>query len=117
MDVRFPEIDRVLPITPSTVSSPLTLHLPYFEGKVNMKKIPSPDRSPSRTTPDEFTSDEVTFEIAGVAMRAPASFEDFAEYGNVPEETLESFGMLGFDWMKEHQAVLDYANRRLYFKP
>jgi len=38
-------------------------------------------------------------------------------HGNVPEETLESFGMLGFDWMKEHQAVLDYANRRLYFKP
>jgi len=25
--------------------------------------------------------------------------------------------MLGYDWMKEHQAVLDYASRYLYFKP
>jgi len=30
---------------------------------------------------------------------------------------LESFGMLGYDWMKEHEAILDYANRFLYFKP
>jgi len=25
--------------------------------------------------------------------------------------------MLGYDWMKEHQAVIDYASRYLYFKP
>ena len=117
MEVGFPQIGRALPITPSTVSSPLTLHLPLFQRTVEMAKSPSPDRSPSGTTPDEFTADSVAFEIAGVAMHAPASFEDFAEYGNVPDAEIESYGMLGFDWMKEHQAILDYANRRLYFKP
>ena len=50
-------------------------------------------------------------------MTSSASFEDFAEYGKISESDLESYGMLGFDWMKQHQAVLDYANRRLYFKP
>lgn len=117
METRFPQIDRILAITPSTVSSPLTLHLPLFQGTVEMAKSPSPDRSPSGTTPDEFIADSVAFEIAGVPMHAPASFEDFAQYGKISEDELESYGMLGFDWMKEHQAVLDYANRRLYFKP
>jgi hypothetical protein len=50
-------------------------------------------------------------------MRSPASFEDLAEYADVPEPELESFGMLGYDWMKQHEAVLDYTNRVLYFKP
>jgi hypothetical protein len=117
LEARFPGIERVLSITPSTVSTPLTLHLPLFEGKVEMKSTASPDRSPSGTTTDQFTSDGVAFEIDGVRMQSAASFQDLAEYGNVPEQALESFGMLGFDWMKEHQAVLDYANRRLYFKP
>ena len=117
VDATFPGLRRVVRITPSTVSSGLTLHLPLFADAIPMRKSPSPDRSPSGTTPDEFTADSVAFEIAGVSMRSPASFEDFAEYSNVSEDELETFGMLGFDWMKEHQAVLDYANRRLYFRP
>ena len=44
-------------------------------------------------------------------------FEDLAEYAKVPEGELESDGMLGFDWMKRHRAILDYANRTLYFLP
>ena len=117
LEARFPAIGRTLPITPSTVSSALTLHLPLFAGKVPMTKEPSPDRSPNGTTPDEYTSGSVAFEIAGVPMHSPASFEDFAEYGKVPEGDLVTYGMLGYDWMKEHRAVLDYANRRLYFRP
>ena len=117
VEVRFPAIGRSLPITPSTVSAALTLHHPLFEGKVTMTRSPEGDRSPRGTTPDEFQAERVTFEIAGVTMTSPASFEDLAEYGKVSEGDLQSFGMLGFDWMKEHQAVLDYANRRFYFKP
>ena len=117
VEARFPAIGLALPITPSTVSTALTLHLPRFEGEVPMVRTESPDRSPSGTTPDEFHSDRVELEIAGVRMWSPAFFEDLAEYGKVPERDLESYGMLGFDWMKEHRAVLDYANRVLYFKP
>jgi hypothetical protein len=117
VEARFPAIDRILPITPSTVSTALTLHLPLFEGAVPMTREPAPDRSPSGTTTDAHRTDRIEVEIAGVRMWSPASFEDFAEYGNVPERELESLGMLGFDWMKEHRAVLDYANRRLYFRP
>jgi hypothetical protein len=35
----------------------------------------------------------------------------------VQESELESYGILGYDWMKQHEAVLDYANLVLYFKP
>jgi hypothetical protein len=116
VEVRFPAIARTLPITPSTVSTALSLHLPLFAGRVPMVKA-SQDRSPGGTTLNEYRSDRIAFEIGGVTMSSPASLEDLAEYGEVSERDLESFGMLGFDWMKEHQAVLDYANRRLYFKP
>jgi len=117
LPVRFPAIGRILLITPSTVSNALTLHRPLFAGRVPMSKTPSPDSSPNRTTPDQFVAEGVDFEIAGARMRSAASFEDFAEYANVPERDLDTFGMLGYDWMKEHKAILDYANRVLYFKP
>ncbi len=117
MEVGFPAIGRVLPITPSTVANALTLHRPIFEGKVSMTKAATPDRSPNRTSPDLYTSDRVEFELAGVRLASPASFEDMAEYANVPEAQLETFGMLGYDWMKEHRAVLDYSNGYLYFRP
>lgn len=117
VDVHFPVLGRFLPITPSTVSTALTLHQPLFAGHVKMDRLPSPDRSPNGTTPDEFTADRVDFDISGVLCHSAASFEDFAEYGTTSERELESFGMLGYDWMKEHAAVVDYGNRYLYFKP
>lgn len=61
------------------------------------------DRSPNGTTPERFRSDAVAFEIAEARMSETAS--------------LDAYGMLGFDWMKAHRAVIDYANLRLYFKP
>jgi hypothetical protein len=113
----FPALRRAIAITPSTVSSALTLDQPLFAGKVAMEREASSDRSPSRTSTDLFRSDRVDFEIEGVTLHAAASFEDFAEYGAVPATEIESHGMLGYDWMKEHQAILDYAGRYLYFKP
>ena len=113
----FPSLGRAIEISPSTVSSALTLHHPLFAGRVPMRQAASPDQSPSGTSPDIHLCDRVEFEIEGVALQSPASFEDFAEYGAVSESDLESFGMLGYDWMKEHQAVIDYASRYLYFKP
>jgi len=114
----FPALGRAIPITPSTVSSALTLHRPPFAGKLGMTRDSTEaDRSPNRTSPALFHADRVAFEIAGSAFDSPASLEDFAEYADVPESELSSFGMLGYDWMKEHGAILDYANRVLYFKP
>jgi len=110
----FPRLRRTLPITPSTVSNALTLHRPLFTGKVRMRRTASPDRSPHGTTPEEYVG-EVSFDIVGVAYRDTALFEDLAEYANTPESELESYGMLGFDWMTRHRAILDYANRALYF--
>ena len=117
IEAYFPALGRNVPITPSTVSTALTLHQPLFAGVIAMEKTAAPDRSPSRTSPDEFVSDGVEFALEGVEFRIPASFEDLAEYSATTEAELESYGMLGFDWMKEHDAILDYANRLLYFKP
>lgn len=114
----FPALGRSIPITPSTVSSALTLHRPPFAGRVPMARDTTEfDYSPSRTQPELFHSDGIAFEIAGAKLSAPASLEDFAEYANVPEPQLGSLGLLGFDWMKEHRAIIDYGNRILYFKP
>jgi len=116
--VFFPALGRTLSITPSTVSNALTLHRPPFAGAVPMTRdTKDSDHSPSGTHPELFHADLVAFEIAGVKLGSPASFEDFAEYANTPESELSSFGLLGFDWMKEHAAIIDYANRFLYFRP
>ena len=64
VEVLFPAIGRALPITPSTVSTALTLHLPRFAGKVPMVRAETHDQSPSGTT-DEFHSDRVEFEDRG----------------------------------------------------
>jgi len=117
MDVTFPSIGRTLAVTPSTVANALTLHRGAFQGRVPMTKAGSPDRSPSRTSPDLYTSDRVEFELAGVRLASPATFENFAEYANIPESEIGTYGMLGYDWMKAHRAVLDYANGYLYFLP
>jgi hypothetical protein len=113
----FPSVDSLLPITPSTVSNALSLHHPLFAGKIPMTRVPSTDQSPHGTTPEVFLADSVRFEVEGVPFHSPASLENLAEYGAIPEAQLSSLGMLGFDWMKEHEAVIDYANRFLYFKP
>ena len=114
----FPSLGRTLSITPSTVSNALTLHRPAFLGRISMTRdTTDTDHSPNRTTPELFHADGVSFAIAGTTFTTPASFEDFAEYAKTPESEVGSLGFLGFDWMKEHEAILDYANRVLYFKP
>ena len=75
------------------------------------------DASPSGTRPEVYDSADVAFEIAGTKFNSHASLEDFAEYANVPEPELDSLGLLGYDWMKQHAAIIDYGNRILYFKP
>ncbi len=115
IDVAFPSIERALPITLSTVADALTLHRPLFGGRVAMHAARL-DHSPSGTSPETFAAERVAFEIVGTTFETAASFQDLAEYGKVTEAELETFGMLGFDWMRAHGAVLDYANRILYLR-
>jgi hypothetical protein len=114
LDVFFPSIERAIPITLSTVADALMLHRPLFERRVAMEPA-GLDHSPSGTSPAVFISAGVAFEIEGTAFESPASFHDLAEYGKVAEAELQTSGMLGFDWMRAHGAVLDYANQYLYF--
>ena len=114
IDVVFPSIERAIPITLSTVANALMLHRPVFDRRVAMQAA-GLDHSPSATSPEVFTAEQVAFEIEGAAFASVASFQDLAEYGKVSEPELETAGMLGFDWMRAHGAVLDYANRYLYF--
>ena len=114
-DVFFPSIERSLLITLSTVAGALMLHRPLFEGRVAMH-VAGFDHSPSGTSPELFTAERMAFEIDGSAFEAMASFQNLAEYGKVAESELEISGMLGFDWMRARAAVLDYANRFLYFR-
>ena len=117
MKAYFPSLDSVLTITPSTVSTALTLHRPLFAGRIPERSdTTGVDKSPSRTSPEVFLSDSVAYDIAGIRFTSPASLEDFAEYAKTPESQLRSVGLLGFDWMKKHEAIIDYANRYLYFK-
>jgi len=114
----FPVLGRALPITPSTVSSALTLHRPPFADRMPMARdTRGSDQSPNGTHPALFHSDRVEFDIAGVRLHSAATLEDFAEYADIPEPELKSLGFLGYDWMKEHEAILDYANHFLYFRP
>jgi hypothetical protein len=115
LDVVFPALGRAVPITLSTVANALTLHRPLLEGMVAMRAA-GLDHSPSGTTPDVFTSEGVAFEVAGAAFETTASLQDLAEYANVAEAELQAYGMLGFDWMHARRAVLDFANRRCYFR-
>ncbi|HEU4723796.1 MAG TPA: hypothetical protein VFU59_00720 [Candidatus Eisenbacteria bacterium] len=118
VEAYFPSLGRTIPLTPSTVSSALTLHRPPFVGRLPMlRDTTDTDHSPSRTHPALYRSERVAFSIGGAAFESPASLEDFAEYANRPETDLESLGYLGYDWMKAHAAVIDYANRVLYFRP
>jgi hypothetical protein len=114
IDVFFPAIERTISITLSTVADALMLHRQFFEGHVPMRPA-GLDHSPSGTSPAIFASERVGFEVEGMAFESAASFQDLAEYGNVTEAELQTAGMVGFDWMRAHGAVLDYANRYLYF--
>ena len=114
----FPSLGRTISITPSTVANALTLHRAPFAGRLPMTRdTTDTDHSPSGTSPEIYLAERVSFELGGVKFTTPASLEDFAEYAKVPEAEIGSLGFLGFDWMKEHEAVLDYANHRLYFRP
>lgn len=121
MQVYFDELQKEIPITIGTVASDYSLDVMTFKNVLALEATNTRDHSPDNTTPDVYKNLEpIAYSIAGVNFEIPAQraeFSDFAEYGNTTNDALPSFGIFGRDWMKSHQALIDYANRILYFMP
>nr|WP_321354870.1 hypothetical protein [uncultured Draconibacterium sp.] len=120
MQVYFDVLQKEIPITIGTVASDYSLDVLTFKNVLALNATNTRDHSPDNTTPDVYkNTTPIAYSIAGVTFEIPAQraeFSDFAEYGNTTHDALPSFGIFGRDWMKNHQAVIDYANLILYFK-
>ena len=120
MQVYFNALQKEIPITIGTVASDYSLDVVTFKNALALEATNTRDHSPDNTTPDVYkNTTSIAYSIAGVNFEIPAQqaeFSDFAEYGNTTHDELPSFGIFGRDWMKRHQAVIDYANLILYFK-
>jgi hypothetical protein len=120
MMVHFNALNTELPITVGTVADDYVLDAPVFKQTIRLEETDINERSPNSTTPRVFTNTTpITFRIAGQVFEVPsqsAELYSLAEYANIPQSELQSFGIFGRDWMKEHHAVIDYANQVLYFK-
>ncbi len=116
-EVYFEALKKEIPINISTVAEGLQLHVNLFKEKLKMKKLTGVSNSPYGTSTDVFKSENpVRFELNGIALSCDAIFEDYAEYNEVDESELATYGALGRDWMKENNAIIDFANQILYFK-
>ena len=94
--------------------------LMYFQNMIEIEATDSKNHSPSGTTPEVYNNTSVIkYKIANQSFEIPlkkAELYSFAEYENVKQSKLFPFGIFGRDWMKENQAIIDYANNILYFK-
>ena len=120
MNVYFDALKKELPITVGTVSDSYSLDAVTFQEKIKLEITDSKDHSPSGTTPQVYLNAvPVKFRIANQSFEIPrgkADLYSFAEYENVKQSELFPFGIFGRDWMKENNALVDYANNILYFK-
>jgi hypothetical protein len=120
MNVYFEALKKEIPITVGTVADEYSLDLMTFQNGIDIEATDSKDHSPSGTTPKIYLNAvPIKYKIANQSFEIPRKKADlhcFAEYEKVKQSELFPFGIFGRDWMKEHNAVLDYANNFLYFK-
>jgi len=121
MNVFFDALQKEIPITISTVSSELSLHVILFKEKIKMKKTKhetnsSGHDSPKGTNVEDFIADSVIYSLGKFTFNSQAELFDFAKYNDVKESDLHTYGIFGRDWMKKNNAIIDYANQILYFK-
>ncbi len=121
MNVYFEALQKEIPITIGTVASDYSFDVETFKNAIKTDATHTKDHSPDNTTPDVFINTEpIRYRIGEQNFEIPAKGSElsgFAEYGNTTQEELPSFGIFGRDWMVRNKAVIDYANRILYFKP
>ena len=120
MQVYFEALQKEIPITIGTVSDEYSLDLITFQNGIEIDASSSESHSPSGTTPTVYlNAAPIKYKIANQTFEIPlkkADLYSFAEYENVEQEDLYPFGIFGRDWMKENNAIIDYANNLLYFK-
>jgi len=119
MNVYFDACKKEIPVTVGTVSDDYSLDVVTFKDAIDIEETDSKCDSPDGTTPQIFTNGvPVKYKIANQSFEIPcrkAELYSFAEYENIPQSQLFPFGIFGRDWMKENNAVIDYANKILYF--
>jgi|WetSurMetagenome_2_1015567.scaffolds.fasta_scaffold96328_2 hypothetical protein len=120
MNVYFDAFNKEIPITVGTVSDEYSLDLVTFQNGIELEITDSKGHSPSGTTPEIYTNTApIKYRIANQSFEIPSKKTElysFAEYENVKQSELFPFGIFGRDWMKENNAIIDYANNILYFK-
>jgi len=120
MNVFFFDLEKEIPITIGTVADEYSLDHITFKDVVGNTLSGEVGHSPSDTEPLVYSNTEpIKFKIANKQFEIPygrASMISNAEYNNVKQEDLSSFGIIGRDWMVKHSAIIDYANKLLYFK-
>jgi hypothetical protein len=120
MNVFFEALQKEIPITVGTVSDEYSFDAVTFKNRMEMEAADSKANSPSRTSTPIFTNAApIKYKIANLSFEInsrKADFYSFAEYQNIKQTDLFTFGIFGRDWMKENSAIIDYANRILYFK-
>jgi hypothetical protein len=120
MNVYFDALKKELPITVGTVSDAYSLDLITFQNWIEIEATDSKGHSPNGTTPEVYkNAAKIKYKIANQSFDIPlkeADIYSFAEYENVNQSELFPFGIFGRDWMKENQAIIDYANNILYFR-
>jgi hypothetical protein len=120
MNVYFNAFKKEIPITVGTVSDSYSLDVVTFKDAIEIEETDSEGHSPDGTTPQIFTNAvPIKYRIADQSFEIPcrkAELYSFAEYENISQSQLFPFGIFGRDWMKENNAVIDYANKILYFK-
>ena len=120
MNVYFDALKKEISITVGTVSDAYSLDLMTFQNMIEIEATDSKNHSPSGTTPEVYNNTSVIkYKIANQSFEIPlkkAELYSFAEYEKVKQSKLFPFGIFGRDWMKENQAIIDYANNILYFK-
>lgn len=120
MNVYFDALEKEVPITVGTVSDDYSFDVITFENGIEVEETDSKEHSPSGTTPKVHKNvAPIKYKIANQSFEIPirkADLYSFAEYENTEQSKLFPFGIFGRDWMKENNAIIDYANTFLYFK-
>lgn len=119
--VYFDFLEKEIPIVSSTVSDEYTFDSDFFGQYFKLKGSETVDKSPNHTITPLFNIDRpFTYKINGKKFEYTAinksNFRSFATYADVPISAIKEHGLLGFDWMKKHSAIMDYSNSFLYFK-
>jgi len=121
MNVYFDALKKEIPITVGTVADEYSFDVETFKNSIEVEKTDLKESSPSGTTPQVYTNvTGIKYTIANQSFEIPSkkvNLYSLAEYENIKQTDLFPFGIFGRDWMKENNAIIDYANKILYFKP